>query len=108
MEDRPRPAHDLRIQLLGGFQVSVGPRPVHDAEWRLRKTKSLVKLLALAPGHQLHREQLLELLWPDQDPEAATNNLHKAVHTARRALEPDLAPARPSGYLLLRDDSLVL
>ncbi|MBI3967531.1 MAG: hypothetical protein HY329_17990 [Chloroflexi bacterium] len=99
---------DLRIQLLGGLQVRVGPRPVHESEWRLRKTKSLVKLLALACGHQLHREQLMELLWPEQDPDAAANNLHKALYAARRALEPHLAPATPSVYLHLQGDLLVL
>src|SRR6266581_4443432 len=72
----------LSIRLLGGFHVTVGPRLIHDGDWRLRKTKNLVKLLALAPGHRLHREQLMEVLWPDQDPDAAANNLHKAIYTA--------------------------
>ena len=46
----------------------------------------LVKLLALAPAHRLHREQLMEELWPELDPAAAANNLHQVVHVARRAL----------------------
>src|SRR5437879_4845847 len=98
----------LSIRLLGGFHVSVGPRLVHDSDWRLRKTKNLVKLLALAPGHRLHREQVMEVLWPDQDPEAAANNLHKAIYMARRALESGLSPATPSSYLHLQSSSLVL
>jgi hypothetical protein len=36
-----------------------------DASWRLRKAAGLVKLLALAEGHRLHREQAMDLLWPD-------------------------------------------
>ena len=44
----------------------------------------MVKLLALAPGHRLHREQLMESLWPDLDPDAAGANLRKALHFARR------------------------
>ncbi|HEU5433216.1 MAG TPA: AAA family ATPase [Thermomicrobiales bacterium] len=104
----PDDAANLTIGLLGGFRVQVGRREVADSEWRLRKARSLVKLLALAPGRQLHREQLLETLWPEQDPDAAANNLHKAVYIARRALEPDLAAARWSRYLHLQGDSLVL
>ena len=38
----------LRIQLLGGFAVSRAGRPVPPQAWRLRKAKSLIKLLALA------------------------------------------------------------
>ncbi|MPZ15383.1 MAG: AAA family ATPase [Chloroflexi bacterium] len=100
--------HALRIQLLGEFCVWVGPRRIDDAEWRLRKAKSLVKLLALAPGHRLHREQVMDALWPDFDADGATNNLHKTLHVARRALEPDLAPSRPSSYLHLEGDLVVL
>jgi pimeloyl-ACP methyl ester carboxylesterase/DNA-binding SARP family transcriptional activator len=48
-----------------------------------------VKLLALAPGHRLHREQVLDALWPDVDVETAAARLHKAAHYARRALGAD-------------------
>ena len=30
----------------------------------------------------------MDVLWPDRDPAAAANNLHQAVHVARRALDP--------------------
>jgi DNA-binding SARP family transcriptional activator len=49
----------LRIQLLGGFHIVVGTRSIDDDAWRLRKVKALIKLLALAPGHSLAREQVL-------------------------------------------------
>ena len=45
-----------------------------------------MKLLALADGHHLHREQAMDALWPDRDLAAAANNLNQAVHAARRAL----------------------
>lgn len=79
---------ELRVTLLGGFRVSVGDRAIDDAEWRLRKAKSLIKLLALADGHSLHREQVLDALWPDLESDAGTNNLHKTLYTVRRALDP--------------------
>jgi len=46
---------ELRIQPLGGFRVQVGPREIAEGERRLRKARSLVKLLAPAPGHGLLR-----------------------------------------------------
>jgi len=96
----------LRVYLLGGFRASVGPRIIDDAEWRLRKAKTLVKLLALASGHRLHREQAMDILWRDLDPEAAGNNLRKTLHVARRALEPSASDA--SRYLHTHDDLLAL
>src|SRR5919205_3235284 len=92
----------LAIQLLGDFRVSVGSRTIAEGEWTLRKAKSLVKLLALAPRHRLHREHVIDQLWPDMDPEDGANNLHRVLHVARHILEPDLAPRRASSYLQLR------
>ncbi len=87
---RLRPAAEsvetMRVWLLGGFRASVGSRVVEDAEWRSRKAAAVVKLLALAPGHRLHREQITALLWPDLGSKAASNNLHRSLHAARRIL----------------------
>jgi predicted ATPase/DNA-binding SARP family transcriptional activator/DNA-binding CsgD family transcriptional regulator len=99
----------VRIGLLGGFGVSVGSRVIQEDQWPLRKASSLIKLLALAEGHRLHREQAMELLWPDLDPRAAANNLHHALHVARRTLEPSVqAGSVASAYLHLRDGQLTL
>ena len=76
----------MRLRLLGGFDVAVAGRSVGERAWRLRKAADLVKILALAPGRRLHREQLVELLWPDRPAASAANNLHQAMHVARRAV----------------------
>jgi DNA-binding SARP family transcriptional activator len=81
----------VHIQLLGKFQVTLDERVVAADAWRREKAAALVKRLALAPNHRLHREQVFELFWPDLDVEAAGANLRKAVHFARRTLgEHDL------------------
>lgn len=96
----------VRIRLLGGFAVQCDGTAVPEDAWRLRKARSLVKLLALAPGHVLHRERACELLWPDRDAKAAANNLHQALHAARRALTA--AGADGAAAIALRDDALSL
>ena len=73
----------MRIWLLGGFKVSVENRTIEDDAWRLKKAANLVKLLALSPSHRLHREQVMEALWPDLGTDAASNNLRGTVHSAR-------------------------
>ena len=74
------------ITLLGGFEVRVDDEPVATAAWTHGRARDLVKLLALAPGHRLAREQVLDALWPQLGPDAALANLHKAAHHGRRAL----------------------
>ena len=79
---------DVRVTLLGGFGAAVDGVSVPETAWRLKKARELVKLLALAAGHRLHREQAMDALWRDLAPAAAANNLHQALHVARRALHP--------------------
>ena len=76
----------MRVWILGGFRVSVGARTVGGGQWRLRKAASLVKLLALAEGHRLHRELAMDLLWPYLGRAAAANNLRQVLHGAHRIL----------------------
>jgi predicted ATPase/DNA-binding SARP family transcriptional activator/DNA-binding CsgD family transcriptional regulator len=96
----------VRVRLLGSFRVSVGSRIIEDNEWRLKKAVGLVKLLALSPGHRLHREQAIDLLWPDVGLKAASNNLRQTLHGARRTLASD--PSVSSLYLASEEESLVL
>lgn len=63
------------------------------------KARSLVKLLAVQPEHRLHEEQILDILWPDLDPDSASKSLAKALTYARHALEPNLPSRAPSSYL---------
>ena len=82
------------VRLLGGFAATVDDVAVPDSAWRLKKARELVKLLALARGHRLHREVVMDVLWRELAPAAAANNLHQAVHAARRALGPEAIEVR--------------
>ncbi|MGE5827393.1 MAG: BTAD domain-containing putative transcriptional regulator, partial [Micromonosporaceae bacterium] len=93
-------AGDLRIFVLGGFRAEVGGQSVAEEAWRRSGAVALVKLLAVTPGHRMHREQLIEVLWPGLDQAAGGRRLTKALHFARRALA--------AGQLRLRDDLLSL
>ena len=98
----------LEINLLGAFCTNVGGVPVEESRWVRRSAKSLVKLLALKPHHALHREQVMDLLWAEYEPETAVNNLNKAIHGARRALEPELKKGSDSRYILTPKKQIIL
>jgi DNA-binding SARP family transcriptional activator/tetratricopeptide (TPR) repeat protein len=92
----------IRIDLLGGFSVTVDNVAVPSDAWSRRHASGLVKLLALARGRRMHREQVIDALWPDVGLEVAGPRLHKAAHYARRALGDH------SGALVLRNDVVIL
>lgn len=95
---------ELRIDLLGGFRVTVRGVAVPDDVWRRRKPGAVLKLLALGRGHRLRREQLMDALWPDLAPGAAAANLRKAVHELRTALD---RTSRGAGESVVSDRDLL-
>src|ERR1700730_19448602 len=98
LENDPRvlAPSSLEIHLLGPFRLIVDGQALDERRFTRRRPKLLIKLLALQTHHQLHREQAMELLWPESDPESASNNLNKAIHMAPRGLEPKLQSAADS------------
>jgi predicted ATPase/DNA-binding SARP family transcriptional activator len=106
--DTKNPAEPaVRIRLLGGFEATgADGHALAPGAWRLRKARSLVKLLALAPGRLLHREQVIDALWPEAEAEAGRNNLHQVVHAARRAIAT--LNIDPTTILRTHDDVLDL
>ena len=103
------PTHpSLEIFLLGNFQAKVSGASVEEQLWLRRSAKLLIKLLALKPGHKLHREQIIDLLWTEQDSEVAFNNLNKAIYMARRALEPSLGKGSNSQFILTQKQHVSL
>jgi predicted ATPase/DNA-binding SARP family transcriptional activator/class 3 adenylate cyclase len=102
--------NELYIQLLGGFAVSLDGVRLPQERWKSRRARHLVELLALAAGHRLHREQVMDGLWPDSDLTAAANNFHQTLYAARRALGPSGADCLPleEGFLSLAGEGGLL
>lgn len=103
--DPPSPS-GLRIQLLGSFAVRAPGRAAAVGQWRLRKARALVMMLALAPGQACHRDQILDRLWPELEPAAAARNLHQTLYIARRTLAA--LGAATENLLVLQDERVLL
>ncbi|HZU12304.1 MAG TPA: AAA family ATPase [Chloroflexota bacterium] len=110
--EEPAAAYDetpeLRLYLLGGFRAESCGAAVPTTAWQRPTARTLVKMLAVAPGHTLHREQLEEYLWPDVPLRGTGPRLNKMVHMARHALEPRLRDGKDSLYLRADRDVVAL
>jgi two-component SAPR family response regulator len=95
----------LEIRLLGRFEALVDSHPIPADAWPQRRAADLVKVLALAPGHRMPRDKVLETLWPQLGADAAASNLHKAASYARRALGERGAIVLRSGMVELAPDA---
>ncbi|MFT4216064.1 MAG: BTAD domain-containing putative transcriptional regulator [Micropruina sp.] len=74
------------LSCLGGFRLSVDGRPVDHVALRPR-ARSLLMLLALHHRRPLHREHLLEQLWPGSSLASGVHCLQVSVSSIRLCLE---------------------
>jgi LuxR family maltose regulon positive regulatory protein len=101
-------AEPLIVRMLGTFEVTRGEEGIPAKDWRSKKALSVFKYLASQKERYLiPRDVLMDLLWPDSTPEAASKNLGMALSSLRKTLEPDTARGE-SSYLVVSGDSLRL
>jgi predicted ATPase/DNA-binding SARP family transcriptional activator len=98
----------LRIYLLGDFRVERDGAPIAAEAWARRKTKALLKLLCLQPDRWLHKEQAMEMLWPELEPISARDNLYRNLSFLRHTLEPELERPADSHFVTLTNEILKL
>ncbi|HBY97082.1 MAG TPA: hypothetical protein DEP84_24575, partial [Chloroflexi bacterium] len=83
----------LYIQTLGPFRVWRGGREVERPAWSREKAVHLLQFLVCHRGRIVHREHIIEALWPDSAPAKAATGLRVALSTLRKALASD--PPQP-------------
>lgn len=87
-------AEPIELRCLGAFGLRVGGI---EADWRsLRpRTRSLLMLLALHLGRPLHRETIIEALWPEASLSSGIRSLQVAVSSVRQCLLAAGVPGDP-------------
>ena len=78
--DMPR----VSVFLLRLFEVAIDGMLID--KWISQKAKTVLKVLLLACGRAVPKDELIELIWPDIDPKAGKNNLNVAICHLRRTL----------------------
>jgi DNA-binding SARP family transcriptional activator/TolB-like protein len=77
-------SEELRLELFGGFRLSVGGRPVDLSS---RRARALIAYLCAMRGAAASRERLAGLLWSDRGEEQARASLRQCLLEIRGALE---------------------
>lgn len=90
------------INLLGRLRAKRGDEVI--ARFPTRKVAILLAALAYRLDRPISRDELVEMVFPNADPEAARNHFRVTLSSLRRLLEPDgVAP----GAVLLSDRATV-
>jgi DNA-binding SARP family transcriptional activator len=73
----------MAVHMLGAFSMTIGDLIV---KLPVSRGLSIFKYLLLHHKQSMPREVLMDIFWPDAEPEAARNNLNVALYNLRRAL----------------------
>jgi DNA-binding SARP family transcriptional activator len=92
----------LSLRCFDTLEIEVGSTPVDLSGVRPRAL-SVLRLLAFNAGRPVHREVLMESLWPDVEPDAALHSLQVAVSSLRKVL-----PAGSPGGIARQGDTYQL
>jgi DNA-binding SARP family transcriptional activator len=88
---------ELRIQLIGQFQVSRGPGTT-PLRLPAGKATTVAQLLVVRRGSFVSVDTIVEALWGDEPPPAAAQNVASLVSRLRRALGADVISGGRAGY----------
>ena len=100
------PAQRTQIAVIGPMRLLRDGVPVDAPELRRARVRQLLSALTVRPV--LTRDQAIELLWPDMDPEKAARNMRVTLTHLRRLLEPDRSGGDASYHLRTDGDTIRL
>jgi DNA-binding SARP family transcriptional activator len=90
----------FRVQCFGSFKAMLNGQVITD--WPNLKARSIFKYLVAHHPNPVGKETLMDVFWPEAEPEAARRNLHQAIYCLRGALK---AQGDDFPYILFEHDS---
>jgi len=74
----------LTAYCLGMFRIYRNDQII--SQWHSLKGQSIFKYLVAHHGTPIPKDVLMDVFWPDADPESARRNLHQAVYSLRQTM----------------------
>lgn len=99
------PGYTLHVRTLGPFRVYRGRQEISSREWQREKAKTLFQLLIVHRKGFLHKDQILEMLWPELEPDVASAHFKVVLNAMLNAIEPG-RPARLAPFYVRREGPL--
>ena len=90
----PRRVNQMHISMFGPLRISRSGAVLGPGDFGGVKPKELFELLLLGRGHPVHKDSLIEELWPGTPPRNPTGTLESYVSILRKYLFEDRDQAR--------------
>ena len=98
----------VELRLAGTFRVVRDGIELTDGEIGSRKSRTLLKLLAVERPGLVTVDRIVEILWPDERPAAPEQNVATLVSRLRAVLGADLIQGGRAGYRLAAGPDVVV
>ncbi len=95
------PGYSIRVQTLGQFKLWLGEKEVGEKEWQREKAKELFQLF-LTIKELIAKDEILAILWPNQEKKSADRDFKVALNCLHHVLEPHRKP-RAAPYFIIRE-----
>ncbi len=95
------PGYSIRVQTLGQFKIWLGEKEVREKDWQREKSKELFQLF-ITVNELISKEEILQILWPNQDKKNADRDFKVALNSLQHVLEP-MRKAREAPYFIIRE-----
>lgn len=83
---------ELYIQTLGGFRVWRNEEEIATTAWGREKAIHLFQFFITMRRQYVHKEQIMDRLWPDLDLDKGDRDFKVALNSINKALEPEREP----------------
>jgi two-component SAPR family response regulator len=102
------PAHDridngrdapLQVVTLGGFRAWCDGSEIAATAWGRERALHLFQFLVTIRGRHLHKEQIVDRMWPAQDWDTSNRDFRVALNAVYKALEPERKPRTESRFV---------
>ncbi|WP_110932223.1 response regulator [Paenibacillus bouchesdurhonensis] len=77
----------LQIKMLGHFQMILKEKQVPPLRWRTTRAQELFLYMLQCRGQFIRKSTLIELLWPEYEPNRAYSLLYTVIYHIRKTLE---------------------
>ena len=106
--DSPPLGQKLQIFTLGRFNLAFAGQQIPTAKWNRKQAVTVLKYLVAHLDRPVHREILMEFLWPDDDQRRTWNRLKVIIHSLRQelhaaGLSEDVIETTNESYALRRE-----
>jgi two-component SAPR family response regulator len=85
---------------LGGFRVWRDGAEIHSGAWGREKALHLFQFFVTRRGQPLHKEQIIDRLWPELDFETGDRDFKVALNALYKAIEREREARAPSRFIL--------